>query len=85
MAKWLAREVPGGAVAPYLGYSQKCVVIDLTTPIALRAAQLTHQAKLPSVDAIIYATALETGADLLTCDAHFERLPSVIYIPKRPN
>ena len=33
-------------------------------------------------DAIIFATARSRGAALLTCDAHFEGLPSVTFIPK---
>ena len=33
-------------------------------------------------DAIIYATALDAGADLLTCDAHFADLPNVVYVAK---
>ena len=33
-------------------------------------------------DAIIYATALAMGADLLTCDAHFAKLPRVVYLAK---
>jgi len=38
--------------------------------------------KLATADAIIYASALEHGAKLLTCDAHFEGLPHVHYIKK---
>jgi predicted nucleic acid-binding protein len=30
----------------------------------------------------IYATALAHGADLLTCDRHFENLPGVRFVPK---
>jgi len=33
-------------------------------------------------DAIIYATAIDNGADLLTCDAHFAKLPRVVYFAK---
>lgn len=28
--------------------------------------------RLATADAIVYATALQHGAELLTCDAHFE-------------
>ncbi len=35
-----------------------------------------------TADAIVYATALAHGAELLTCDAHFEGLANVIYIRK---
>jgi predicted nucleic acid-binding protein len=33
-------------------------------------------------DSLIYATAMDSGADLLTCDAHFVALPRVRYLPK---
>ena len=33
-------------------------------------------------DAIIYATARAQGADLLTCDRHFEGLPGVRFFAK---
>ena len=33
-------------------------------------------------DAIIFATANAMRADLLTCDAHFAKLPRVVYVPK---
>lgn len=33
-------------------------------------------------DAIVYATALARGVELLTCDVHFEGLPRVVLFPK---
>lgn len=33
-------------------------------------------------DAIVYATAVDQGAELLTCDAHFEKLPGVVFFRK---
>ena len=33
--------------------------------------------ELATADAVIYATAIEFGADLLTCGAHFDGLPEV--------
>jgi predicted nucleic acid-binding protein len=38
--------------------------------------------KLATADAIIFATARARGATLLTCDAHFEGLPGVDFMPK---
>jgi hypothetical protein len=37
---------------------------------------------LATADAIVYATALAQGADLLTCDQHFEGLANVRFTPK---
>jgi predicted nucleic acid-binding protein len=46
------------------------------------AAELCGRHKLATADAIVYATALEYGADLLTCDAHFAGLTGVVFIAK---
>jgi hypothetical protein len=35
-----------------------------------------------TADAIVYATALARGADLLTCNKHLDGLPGVRYLPK---
>lgn len=62
-----------------------CVVIPLDTGIALLAADLHRAHRLATADAIVYATALQQGADLLTCDAHFEGLPEVTFLAKSPS
>jgi predicted nucleic acid-binding protein len=82
LAKWLNREADATFTEAVLAYTSKCFVVDLVTPIALSAAGYARLYKLPTADAIIYATAVETSSDLLTCDAHFENLPQVIYVPK---
>lgn len=46
------------------------------------AADLHRQYKLATADAVVYATARESGADLLTCDTHFENLPGVVLVKK---
>ncbi len=83
LSKWLMREVGEDQADQVIAYTQKCVVIPLDTRIALLAADLHRQHKLATADAIVYATALEHSAELLTCDAHFEKLPSVLYFGKR--
>ncbi|MCA7120580.1 MAG: PIN domain-containing protein [Acidibrevibacterium sp.] len=50
--------------------------------MALPAADLGAQHKLATADAIVYATALAHGADLLTCDRHFDGLRGVLFVPK---
>ena len=52
-------------------------VVDLTETIALAAASLSIDHKLPMADAIIYATARAHRASLLTSDEHFAGLPGV--------
>ena len=41
-----------------------------------------EKAKGLAADAIIFATARARGAKLLTCDAHFDGLPGVDFVPK---
>lgn len=65
-----------------IAYTQKCVVVPLDTAIALLAADLHREHQLATADAIVYATARHAGAELLTCDAHFENLPDVAFFPK---
>ena len=82
LAKWLTREVGEDKADRVIAFTGTCVVADLDTAIALSAADLCARHKLAAADAIIYATALAYGADLLTCDRHFENLPGVRFIPK---
>ncbi|MDP3441169.1 MAG: type II toxin-antitoxin system VapC family toxin, partial [Azonexus sp.] len=82
LAKWLTREVGEEQADQMIAYTQKCIVVPLDTTIALKAADLHRQFKLATADAIVYATALDRGADLLTCDAHFEKLAGVAYFRK---
>jgi len=82
LSKWMLREVGDDEADQVIAYTQKCVVQPLDTPIALLAAQLHKEHKLAAADAIVYATALYKGAQLLTCDAHFENLPKVVFWSK---
>ena len=82
LAKWLAREVGEDKADQVIAFTQMCLVVPLDTKIALMAAELCSEHKLATADAIVYATALEHGADLLTCDAHFDGLPGVTFVAK---
>ncbi len=83
LSKWMARELDEQRADAVLAYTRQCAVVPLDTAIALRAAELGRAHKLATADAIIYATALEHDADLLTCDAHFDGLPGAVLIRKR--
>lgn len=52
-------------------------VVDLTDTIALAAASLSIDHRLPMADAIIYATARHYNAQIVTSDSHFGGLPGV--------
>lgn len=60
----------------------KTQVVPLNEALAAYAARVGMEHTLPMADAIIYATALSTGATVVTSDAHFEGLPQVEYIPR---
>lgn len=83
LTKWLLREADEDRADQMIAHTQTCVVVSLDTPIALLAAEMHQRYKLATADAIVYATAQSQGADLLTCDAHFEGLPGVAYFRKR--
>ncbi len=55
------------------------VVVDLDTPIALRAAKLSVEHRLPLADSVILATARAFDATLWTQDSDFEGLAGVQY------
>ena len=56
--------------------------LPVDTMVVLAAAEFCSKYKLATADAIVYATAVEHSADLLTCDAHFDGLPGVTFIAK---
>ena len=82
LAKWLTREVGEDKADQVIAFTETCIVADLDTATALAAAELCARHKLATADAIVYATALAHGADLLSCDRHFEGLPGVRLVPK---
>jgi predicted nucleic acid-binding protein len=75
-----------------IAFTQICHVVALDTPIALAAAEAARALKLATADAIVFATAQNQGASLLTCDGHFnldrsrfKGLPAVRLIDKGKN
>ena len=83
LSTWLLREADEDRADSVIAHTQTCVVVPLDTPIAWLAAELHRRHQLATADAIVYATAQAQGADLLTCDAHFEGLPGIAYFRKR--
>lgn len=83
LSKWLVREIGEDAADQMIAYTQKCMVVPLDTSIALLAADMHRAHGLAMADAIVYATARHHHAELLTCDAHFEGLPDVVFFSKR--
>jgi predicted nucleic acid-binding protein len=82
LAKWLTREAGEDRADQVIAFTQTCRIAPMDTRIALSAAELCSRHRLATADAIVYATALEFGSDLLTCDAHFEGLAAVRFVAK---
>jgi len=82
LAKWLTREAGEDKADQAIAFTETCAVVPLDTRLALAAAEVSGRENLATADAIIYATAQAHGADVLTCDAHFEGLPGVTLILK---
>jgi predicted nucleic acid-binding protein len=61
---------------------QQGSVVDLDSPLALAAAKIGVERKLPLADSLVYATAQLTGAILWTQDADFDGLPDVQFFAK---
>jgi predicted nucleic acid-binding protein len=83
LRRWLLRVSNQELADKVIAITRACKTIDTTESIALYAAELGVQYKLHALDALIYATALNEKATLVTCDAHFKDLPYVEYIVKK--
>lgn len=58
------------------------LVVDLDADLALAAAKLSHELKLPMADSVILATARAHDATLWTQDDDFSGIPGVRYFTK---
>jgi toxin FitB len=59
---------------------KKTAIIPLEESIALLAADLSLKFSLPMADAMVYASAVEKNAQLITGDSHFKDLDKVTLI-----
>ncbi len=57
-------------------------VADLSSPLALAAAKIGAELKLPLADSIILATARAHNATVWTQDAHFKDIEGTRYVKK---
>ena len=58
-------------------------VVDLDVQLALTAARVSLQYRIPMADSIILATAHMHDATLWAQDEHFENIAGVQYTPKQ--
>jgi predicted nucleic acid-binding protein len=82
LSKWLTREVGEEKADQVIAFTHTCIIADLDTDLALSAAAICAEYRLANADAIVYATARAHGAELITCDRHFENLRGVLIVPK---
>lgn len=80
--KWLCREIDQPTALSAIAATRTATVVPLDTSLALLAADISREFKLATADAIIYATARQHGATLVSSDAHFANLPMVKYFQK---
>jgi predicted nucleic acid-binding protein len=62
---------------------QEGALIDLTSTIALHAAKISSELKIPMADSVMLATARERNAVLWTQDSDFEGIEGVRFIAKK--
>lgn len=81
--KWTKRVKNEQAALAAVALTEQCQVHSLTTSTALLAADLSLEHQLSFADAIIYATAQNQAAQLITSDDHFQALNDVVYFSKK--
>jgi predicted nucleic acid-binding protein len=82
LRRWALRQYSEATVDQITLTLRETKLVETNERMALLAADLATAHKLHAMDALIYATALEHDAELVTCDAHFKDLPQVDYTPK---
>ncbi len=65
-----------------IGLMQQAKVAEITSSIAIMAAKLSYELKLPMADSLIYSTARTHDATVWTQDADFKDLEEVKYFKK---
>lgn len=82
LRRWALREYETARADFIVLALREAMIVPTDERVAFLAADLAKIHKLNAMDALIYATALEHDAQLVTCDAHFKDLPQVDYTPK---
>ena len=81
--KRILRQRNEGDALQAIAAMQQGTVVDLNARIALSAARISLESKLPMAGSIVLATARAYGAVLWTQDADFKGLPGVQYRRQR--
>ena len=81
--KWIKRERDEVRALEIIALTEEAQVIPLSTGLALSAGDVALAHGLSFADALIYATARQQRASLVTCDDHFQGLDGVMYHAKQ--
>jgi toxin FitB len=66
-----------------VGVMAQGLIVDLNMEIAINAAKISVELRLPMADSIILATARAYSATFWTQDADFQNIEGVQYVEKR--
>jgi predicted nucleic acid-binding protein len=80
--KWVLREHSEAQAIQSVAAMQRGQVVNLDSSLAIVAAQLSHNLRLPMADSIILATARFHQARLYTIDRDFQGLSDVELIAR---
>lgn len=79
----VARQRGEGDALQAIALMSQSELVDLDAELAVSAALLGNENKLPLADSVVYATARRYGATLWTQDEDFDGLPGVRFFRKR--
>lgn len=82
--KRVLRQRDESAALEVAAVMQQGTVVKLEATIALNAARLSVELRLPLADSVIFATARQYGAELWTQDSDFEGIEGVRYRKRIP-
>jgi predicted nucleic acid-binding protein len=83
VCRWMRRELGERRALEAMALMQQGRIVDLDATLAMSAARLSLEMKLPMADSIILATARANNATLWTQDDDFEGIGDVNYIAKK--
>ena len=83
VCRWMRRELGERRALEAMALMQQGSMVDLDATLAISAARLSLEMKLPMADSIILATARASEATLWTQDDDFKGLDAVKYIAKK--
>jgi toxin FitB len=81
--KRIAQQRDENAAMQAIAVMQEGAVVDVSADLAIVAAKIALDSKLPLADSIILATARLYGAIVWTQDSDFERIAGAKYVAKR--